>query len=256
MNKFIILLFSLVSLHTYAQKKKNYSEKVDEVTFDMIYVKGGEFQMGDRKGDLVLDTGENPSLPLHNVKISGFFVGKFEVTQNLWETVMGKNPSETKMGNLPVETVSWNDCQDFIKKLNTLTGKDYRLLTEAEWEYVARGGKKHSDEETGNVNITDRAWILDNSEGKLNAVGSKQPNELGIYDLQGNVWEWVNDWYAVDSYKKSMSDDPQGVQNGKEKVYRGGSYMSEEEFCRPAYRNYDEPQIKQSFIGLRLARSL
>lgn len=222
----------------------------------MIYVKGGTFQMGDRKGDLVLDTGENPSLPLREVKIDGFFVGKFEVTQALWESVMGSNPSELKVGNHPVESVSWNDCEEFIKKLNTLTGKDYRLLTEAEWEYVARGGKKHEKDKSSIENISSRAWVLNNADNTHQEVGTKAPNVLGIYDLQGNVWEWVNDWYAVDSYKKTGEDNPQGVQNGKEKAYRGGSFLSDENFCRPAYRNYDLPDIKQKFLGLRIGRSL
>ncbi|AZQ62887.1 formylglycine-generating enzyme family protein [Flammeovirga pectinis] len=253
---FTLLLGLSISLSSTAQKKKNYTDKVSEVTFDMIYVKGGSYKMGDRKGDLVLDTGVNPSLPIHEVHIDGFFVGKVEVTQALWETVMGNNPSEYKMGNNPVEMVSWNDCKQFIQKLNTLTGKEYRLLTEAEWEYVARGGKKLAQGMSSYENIMARAWLLPNSEDSHHEVGTKVPNELGIYDLQGNVWEWVNDWYSETSYKQSTENNPQGVQNGETKVFRGGSYLSDEFFCRPAYRNYDGIDIRQDFLGLRVARSL
>ncbi|NLR90931.1 formylglycine-generating enzyme family protein [Flammeovirga agarivorans] len=253
----IIALLCFSAFSTNAQKKKkNYTETIDHVSFDMIFVKGGTFEMGDRKGDLQLDTGENPSLPIHDVTISDFFVGKFEVTQQLWETVMGSNPSEHVKGGRPVENVSWNDCQEFIKKLNTLTGNDYRLLTESEWEYVVRGGKKYNKTNLGRENIPERAWILSNSDNTSHTAGTRFPNELGIYDLQGNVWEWVNDYYAVDSYKQAEQTNPQGVQNGKERVYRGGSFLSDENFCRPAYRNYDMPDIKQGFLGLRVARSL
>ncbi|KXX72104.1 hypothetical protein AVL50_02485 [Flammeovirga sp. SJP92] len=242
---------------SFAQKKKNYSDTAQGVSFDMVFVKGSTFKMGDKKGDLLLDNGVNPSVPVHEVTIDGFFVGKYEVTQALWGAVMGNNPSEMKMGNHPVETVSWDDCQEFLKKLNTLTGKDYRLLTESEWEYVARGGKKVSETDVASQNISQRAWIITNAQDNQHQeVGTKVANELGIYDLQGNVWEWVNDWYSESSYKQATKTNPQGVQNGTTKVYRGGSFISEEVFCRPAYRNFDKPDVKMNFLGLRIARSL
>ncbi|NME69425.1 formylglycine-generating enzyme family protein [Flammeovirga aprica] len=257
--KNILLFLSCILMvpSTYAQKKKNYTDTAQGVSFDMVFVKGSTFKMGDKKGDLLLDNGINPSVPVHEVTIDGFFVGKFEVTQALWEAVMGENPSEMKMGNHPVEMVSWNDCQEFLKKLNTLTGKDYRLLTESEWEYVTRGGKKGVKMDVSSQNIEQRAWMTSNTENNQHQeVGTKAANELGIYDLQGNVWEWVNDWYSETSYKQAMQSNPQGIQNGTDKVYRGGSFMSEVLFCRPAYRNFDKPDVKMNFLGLRIARSL
>ncbi|WP_052444335.1 SUMF1/EgtB/PvdO family nonheme iron enzyme [Flammeovirga sp. OC4] len=254
----ILFLSSFLIIHlASAQKKKNYTDKAQGVSFDMVFVKGGTFKMGDKKGDLLLDNGVNPSIPVHEVSIDGFFVGKHEVTQSLWEAVMGKNPSELKMGNHPVEMVSWNDCQEFLKKLNTLTGENYRLLTEAEWEYVTRGGKKMANTDAASQNIPMRAWISSNTDDHQHQeVGTRAANELGIYDLQGNVWEWVNDWYSETSYKQSTHSNPQGIQNGTTKVYRGGSFMSEALFCRPAYRNFDKPDVKMNFLGLRIARSL
>lgn len=256
-NIVAILICLILSSPSFAQKKKNYTDKAKDVSFDMIYVKGASFEMGNKKGDLLLDDGVNPSVPVHEVSIDGFFVGKFEVTQALWEAVMGSNPSELKIGNHPVETVSWDDCQVFLKKLNTLTGQKYRLLTESEWEFISRGGKKVANTNASNENISSRAWILSNTEDHTHQeVGTKAPNELGLYDVQGNVWEWVNDWYSETSYKQATQSNPQGVQNGTLKVFRGGSYMSEELFCRPAYRNFDKPSVKQDFLGLRIAKSL
>lgn len=256
-QKIVFILLSLIVVNTVSgQKKKNYIESAQGVSFEMVFIKGGSFQMGDKKGDLLLDTGVNPSTPVHQVNINNFFVGKFEVTQELWSAVMGENPSEKKKENHPVEMVSWNDCQEFTKKLNTLTGKDYRLLTEAEFEYVARGGKKEAKTDAANLDIPSRAWIFSNTEDHHHqAVGTKEPNNLGLYDLQGNVWEWVNDFYSETSYKESVASNPQGVQNGENKVFRGGSFTSEEIFCRPAYRNFDKPDVKQDFIGLRVALS-
>ena len=178
---------------------------VEGVSFDMVEVRGGTFRMGatsEQGSDA--DSDENP---VHSVTLSGYYIGKTEVTQALWKAVMGSNPSEFKGDNLPVEYVFWYDCQEFIRKLNALTGQDFRLPTEAEWEFACRGGNNSRGYKySGSDCIDDVAWYVDNSGSKTHPVATKLPNELGIYDMSGNVDEWCNDWYGY--YSRGAQTNP------------------------------------------------
>ena len=222
------------------------------VSFDMMYVKGGTFIMGatsEQGSDA--DSDEKPT---HRVTLSNFYIGKYEVTQALWEAVMGSNPSNWKGANLPVETVSWDDCQTFIRKLNALTGKNFRLPTEAEWEFAARGGNNSRGYKyAGSNNIGDVAWYDDNSGSKTHVVGTKSPNELGIYDMSGNVWEWCQDWYG--SYSSASQTNPTGASSGSYRVLRGGSWVNYAGCCRSSDRHNYAPGGRFSYCGLRLVLS-
>ncbi len=223
---------------------------VNGVTFEMIAVKGGTFTMGgtSEQGSYA---GSN-EFPTHSVTLSDYYIGKFEVTQELWVAVMGSNPSYFNGSNLPVEQVSWNDCQEFVTKLNGLTGKNFRLPTEAEWEYAARGGNISGGYKySGSNNINDVAWYSDNGGSKTHAVGTKSPNELGIYDMSGNVWEWCQDWYG--SYSSGSQTNPQGPSSGSYRVGRGGSWYYSAGYCRVSGRYYYAPVHRYSNLGLRLA---
>ena len=226
---------------------------VNGVTFKMLPVEGGTFTMGataeqgsDADGD---------EEPTHSVTLSSYYMGETEVTQALWQAVMGSNPSNFKGNNLPVETVSWNDCQTFINKLNQLLagqlgGKRFALPTEAQWEYAARGGKhskgyKYSGSNTlGNV-----AWFYDNSGSTTHAVGTKTPNELGLYDMSGNVWEWCSDWYG--SYGSGAQTNPTGPATGSNRVDRGGSWINWAWYCRVSSRNSSTPDHRLNYLGFR-----
>ena len=218
----------------------------------MVKVEAGSFNMG------ATPEMENPydsEKPVHRVTLTNnYYVGKYEVTQALWQAVMGSNPSNFKGDDLPVETVSWNDCQDFISKLNAMTGKRFRLPTEAEWEYAARGGKKSRGYQySGNNTLGDIAWYSGNSSSRTHAVGTKQPNELGIYDMAGNVWEWCQDWKG--SYSSSPLVNPIGAVSGSLRVYRGGSWSSSARGCRTSCRNCFTPNGRDNNLGLRLVLS-
>ena len=207
---------------------------VNGVSFEMVYVEGGTFDMGattEQGSDA-----ESDEYPVHSVTLSDYYIGKCEVTQELWEAVMGSNPSRFKGAQNPVENVSWNDCQEFVSMLNSLTGRTFRLPTEAEWEYAARGGKKSSHcKYSGSNNIFDVAWYHDNSRGKTHAVGTKSPNELGIYDMSGNVYEWCSDWYG--DYSAGAQTNPQGPSWGSSRVLRGGCWNHSARDCRVSYRH-------------------
>ena len=223
------------------------------ISIEMVKVEAGTFMMG------ATSEMENPTdneKPVHQVTLTNdYYMGKYEVTQALWQTVMGSNPSEFNGGTLPVETVNWNDCQEFISKLNSMTGRKFRLPTEAEWEYAARGGKKsRSYQYSGSSNISDVAWYDGNSGSKTHPVGTKQANELGIYDMTGNVWEWCQDWYG--SYSSSSQTNPTGAVSGAHRVYRGGSWDFYAGRCRLSYRRYGTPDYRNSILGLRLALSV
>ncbi len=223
---------------------------LDNLVNNMVYVAGGTFTMGGTS-EQGSDVYSNES-PTHSVTLSNFSIGKYEVTQAEWQAVMGSNPSNFTGDNLPVECVSCNDCQTFITKLNTLTGKNFRLPTEAEWEYAARGGSKSQGYKyAGSDNIDDVAWYTSNSGSTTHAVGTKQPNELGLYDMSGNVWEWCSDWYG--SYSSSSQTNPTGASSGSYRVYRGGSWSNSAGYCRVSDRSYDTPGFRFSLLGLRLA---
>ncbi len=226
----------------------SFTETVKGVSFDMIAIPGGTFQMGSNDG-------ESDEKPVHKVTVSDFLIGKTEVTQALWQAVMGTNPSNFKGNNLPVETVSWNDCQEFIKKVNQLTGKNYRLPTEAEWEYAAGGGTGNRTKWAGTNNessLGDYAWYDANSDSKTQTVGTKKSNALGLYDMSGNVWEWCSDWYGGDYYGSSPQNNPQGPASGSSRVYRGGSWDFNAPYCRSANRSNRIPDFRIDGLGFRL----
>lgn len=229
---------------------KDFSETVSGVSFDMVYVKGGTFQMGATEDD---EEAWDDEKPVHSVTLSGYYIGKHEVTQGLWKAVMGSNPSDFAKGdNYPVERVNWNDVQEFLTKLNQLTGKKYVLPTEAQWEYAARGGAKSKGYKySGSNTIGDVAWYNDNSEQSTHSVGTKAPNELGIYDMTGNVWEWCGDWY--DSYSDASQTNPTGPASGSYREYRGGAWLSHARFCRVSYRGYNAPDSRYGNLGFRVA---
>ncbi len=231
-------------------KNNDETFTVNGVTFKMIAVEGGTFMMGAADDDTEAWDNEKPA---HQVTLSSYSIGQTEVTQALWVSVMGTNPSRfTGDQNRPVERVSWDDCQAFITKLNEMTGKTFRLLTEAEWEYAARGGKlSHGYKYSGSNNIDDVAWYYNNSSGSTHPVGTKSPNELGIYDMSGNVWEWVNDRFGY--YSSEAQINPTGPTTGSERVCRGGSWYLRVEDGRVTDRRNDSPSIVYDRLGLRLA---
>jgi formylglycine-generating enzyme required for sulfatase activity len=219
---------------------------------EMVYIPGGTFTMGctDEQGNDCWDW-ENPA---HKVTLGGYYIGKYEVTQAQWKSVMGDNPSYWQGDNLPVENVSWDDIQTFIGKLNSSTGKSYRLPTEAEWEYAARGGVGSRGYKYSGSNTPDAVvWYDGNSAGKTHPVGSKSPNESGLYDMSGNVWEWCSDWY--DDYGSASQTDPRGPSTGSDHVARGGSWSSTAGFCRVSLRGSNSPDFRINFISFRLACS-
>ena len=224
----------------------------DGVSIEMVRVEAGTFTMGATSE--MKDPWDDEK-PTHQVTLTNdYYIGKYEVTQALWKAVMGKNPSDFKGDNLPVEKVSWDDCQEFISKLNRITGKTFRLPTEAEWEYAARGGKKSRGYQYGGSNnISDVAWYDSNSGYKTHAVGSKQANELGIYDMTGNVREWCLDRYG--KYSSSSKTNPTGATSGAGRLYRGGSWAGYAWDCRSSYRNYYSPGSRYNHLGLRLVLS-
>ncbi|MBQ7443103.1 MAG: SUMF1/EgtB/PvdO family nonheme iron enzyme [Bacteroidaceae bacterium] len=220
------------------------------VSFKMIRVEGGTFTMGatseqgyDAEGD---------EKPAHQVTLSSYYIGETEVTQALWEAVMGSNPSYFKGGNRPVEQVSWDDCRTFISRLNSATGRNFRLPTEAEWEYAARGGKRSQGYKYSGSNTLDNvAWYDDNSGGETHPVKTKSPNELGLYDMSGNIWEWCYDWKG--SYSSSSQTNPTGRSSGSGRVNRGGGWFNDAGDCRVSPRSLDAPGYRGSYLGFRLA---
>ncbi len=230
----------------------NETFNVNGIEFKMISVEGGTFIMGgtpEQAGEALSD-----EYPTHEVKLSTFAIGETEVTQALWQAVMGNNPSDhTGDPNCPVDNVSWNDCQAFISNLNNITGKHFRLPTEAEWEFAARGGNAcNGYKYSGGNTIDNIAWYRNNSDNATHAVGKMTPNELGIYDMSGNVWEWVQDWYG--SYSSEAQTNPSGVITGTDRVRRGGSYLvPESNYLRVSRRFLEAPNHRLNDIGLRLA---
>lgn len=249
---FFIIVLLLTSIMTYAQKKFKTCT-VNGVTFNMIIVKGGSFDMG-----ATFEQGEDAifrELPVHNVAQRSFRIAETEVTNALWKAVMGNVPSLVKDNNMPVENVSYNDCIDFINKLNKLTGRKFRLPTEAEWEFAARGGRltKFSKFPGGN-NASSVGWFDYNSRYQVHAVKTKASNELGIYDMGGNVWEWCSDFYS--EYTSKSQDCPTGPKTGIYRVIRGGSWNSGEFAMRVSYRYAYYPGTPTNNIGLRLAENM
>ena len=215
---------------------------------EFVRVKGGSFHMGDQFGD-----GSSDEKPVHKVRVHGFYMGKYEVTQGQWRAIMGANPSGFKKGdNYPVERVSWDDAQKFIRKLNRKTGKNFRLPTEAEWEFTARsGGKK--EKYAGSDSADEVAWYgYEKSGESTHPKGEKKPNGLGLYDMSGNVWEWCSDWYGENYYNDSPRDNPKGPSSGSLRVIRGGSWGYSPRYVRAAYRRRYAPGGRDGSLGFRL----
>ncbi len=238
------------------QVLKNYKNEYSQPRvkkdnpFVMVFVKGGTFEMGSNEGN-------EDEKPIHTVILSDFYIGATEVTQAQWVAIMGHNPSKWKGDNLPVEEVSWDDIQLFLKKLNLQTGQTYRLPTEAEWEYAARGGSEASQtsyQYAGSNTLGEVAWYGDNSGGTTHPVGQKKPNALGLYDMSGNVWEWCNDYYDSNYYQNSPTKNPQGSLSGHFRILRGGSWSHDSQNCRVARRLWFFPNYWVSRSGFRLVR--
>jgi formylglycine-generating enzyme required for sulfatase activity len=225
----------------------------DPFESQMVFVRGGTFKMGNKNW---LDS-KGSDKPVHTVTLSDFHIGKFTVTQAQWKVFSGYNRSKFKGDDLPIEQFSWDFVQAFIKNLNEKTGRKYRLPTEAEWEYAARGGQNSRGYKyAGSNNIDEVAWYIDNSGKKTHPVGQKKPNELGLYDMSGNVWEWCQDWYDSDYYKNSPKNNPTGPVTGSNRVIRGGSWGDSAVYCRVSYRDSAAPDYGFfSFIGFRLLRT-
>lgn len=240
--------------------------KNDPVIFDMVFVEGGSFRMGSNDGD-------KDEKPMHTVILNSFYIGKYEVTQKQWSSVMENNPSFFKYcDNCPVEQVSWHDVKEFIRKLNQITANTYRLPTEAEWEYASKGGNKSNGYlYSGSNNVDDVAWHKRNSDSITHPVRQKQSNELGLFDMSGNVREWCSDWYGSDYYSHSLTKNPLGPSCGSSRLLRGGGWNDPARRCRNTYRCGDDPGYRYSdkqesndvpgykflvsrYLGLRLVR--
>ena len=229
--------------------------RTNSIGMEFMLIPAGFFMMGR---DPAFEEGDDDERPQHTVNISKpFYLGKYEVTQAQWVAVMGNNPSRFKGRNNPVEHVSWHDVQEFIRRLNAQEGRtQYRLPTEAEWEYAARAGAttayffgddKHA--------LSGYAWYGGNSGDRLHPVGQKQPNAWGLYDVYGNVREWVQDWFVATYYASSPGTDPQGPSSGEYRVLRGGGWNDLAEHCRSADRHDSTPDVRFVNIGFRLAFS-
>jgi len=225
-----------------------------EIEDNMVAVKGGCFRMGNS-----FDDGNEDEKPVHKVCVSDFNISRFEVTQDQWLAVMGNNPSHFSGCGLkcPVEMVSWDDIQAFLLRLNQLTGKKYRLPTEAEWEYAAGGGGKNQKwaGTSKESSLGNYAWYEANSNGRPHPVGQKKPNDLGLYDMTGNVWEWLGDRYGENYYRESPVDNPLGPSSGSERILRGGSWYFDSRNIRISLRLRDNPVYRNFIFGFRLALS-
>jgi formylglycine-generating enzyme required for sulfatase activity len=221
----------------------------EEIASTMLSISGGTFSMGCEASEKNCEKDEFPN---HTVSLSDFRINKYEVTQSQWLTIMNTKPSDFKgCESCPVEQVSWEDAQAFIDKLNKLTGKSYRLPTEAEWEYAARGGK--SEIYSGSNMLNEVAWFGDNSGNETHPVGQKAANGYGIYDMSGNVWEWCNDWYG--EYSSNSQTNPQGPSNGLYRVIRGGSWNNKSKSCKVSSRYNNSRSNRYYNLGFRLAHT-
>ena len=225
---------------------------IDQIIGQMVNISAGTFWMGATDADQQLCKVPN-ELPRHQVKLSAFAISKYPVTQAQWQAVMGNNPSNFKGDDRPVEQVSWNDCQAFCQKLSSITGKTFRLPTEAEWECACRAGTQtiwHFGNDQGVLG--QYAWFSGNSGYQTHPVGQLKPNAWDLYDMLGNVWEWCQDWFDERYYASSPQDNPQGLSGGQYRVLRGGGYDNFPLYCRPAYRNRNLPVDQRYYFGLRV----
>ena len=233
---------------------------MNRVRFVMKYVEGGTFQMGSADNDAFSD-----EYPQHSVTLNSFYMGETEVTQELWNAVMGttivqqrnkadsSGPLRGVGSNYPMYYVNWYECQEFVQTLNHLSGRHFRLPTEAEWEYAAKGGNRGKGYKfAGSGSLGESAWYSFNSDSTTHPVKSKIPNELGLYDMSGNVWEWCSDRYGSNYYSNSPLDNPQGDNGGRNNVVRGGSWYSKPSYCRLTKRHSLYPYHRNTCYGIRL----
>ncbi|MFC1565061.1 formylglycine-generating enzyme family protein [candidate division KSB1 bacterium] len=225
---------------------EDIKEIAGEIERNMALIQPGEFMMGSMDGRSV-------EKPVHLVKLDEFYINKYEVTQREWQAIMGNNRSNFKGDNRPAEKVNWSDQEEFFRRLTAISGKKYRLPTEAEWEYACRAGSStkycFGDSES---QLGEYAWYSSNSESTTHDVGQKKPNAWDLYDMHGNVWEWCSDWYG--SYSPAPVDNPEGPASGQHRVLRGGSYHYPGDLSRSAYRNYCRLDHRNDTIGFRCAR--
>jgi sulfatase modifying factor 1 len=224
----------------------------DPITgMEFVWIKGGEFLMGCGVSDTECQDNEKPA---HTVRVDGFWMGKYEVTQAQWQKIMGENPSNFKGDTRPVEQVSWNDAQEFIEQLNSRSGMTFRLPTEAEWEYAARAGTQtvYSFGDDANK-LGEYAWYCENSGNQTHSVGQRKPSAWGLYDMHGNVWELCQDWYGP--YARTPATDPRGPDSGSVRVVRGGSWIGSAVSCRSASRGRVAPDDRIGRVGFRLLRT-
>ena len=247
-----IIATILLPIYIYAQNIANEisNSVIQNLIDNMIHIEGGTFLMGG-----TAEQGSEPSdfeHPIHEVTLSSFSIGKYEVTQEEWEAIMGANPSRYSGARHPVEQVSYRDCYRFIRKLNKLTGLKFRLPTEAEWEFAARGGNQSNRYKyAGGNDITKVAWMSEDSSDGTHDVGLKEPNELGLFDMSGNVWEWCSDMFG--GYSEATQTNPKGAGRSSFYVFRGGSWANESWYCRVSVRYGNLPRIRSVNLGLRLA---
>ncbi|MDR3340433.1 MAG: formylglycine-generating enzyme family protein [Candidatus Symbiothrix sp.] len=246
----MILLFAEATAYCQSdlQEADSYLAAGNQKGFKMVYVQGGTFTMGCTERGKNYDSDAKPA---HQVTLSDFYIGRYEVTQKQWKDIMGinANPSYFKGDSLPVENISWEEVQEFIRKLNIQTNENYRLPTEAEWEYACRGGECPAQYKySGSNKVSNVAWFRENSSGQTHPVGQKSPNKLGIYDMCGNVWEWCSDWKSA--YSSDSQTDPTGPSSGHRRIARGGSWNSDAWHVRVLYRDSSLPG---GHLGFRLA---
>ena len=227
---------------------------------EMVWIEGGTFTMGSNNAPEGVSHSYDASRPEHQVSVGGFYLCRYEVTQGVWVAVMGENPAKFTPATghsgdlLPVESVSWSDAQQFVAMLSQQTGMRFRLPTEAEWEYAARGGQKSQRlpyAGTGRGRLEHYGWFCVNSERCTHPVGTLLPNELGLYDMSGNVAEWCSDW--MESYSEGEQTNPRGPREGESRVLRGGHYNSVSAACTVYDRSWYVPSGKSEYFGLRLA---
>jgi formylglycine-generating enzyme required for sulfatase activity len=243
--------YTLIAVLAACWSTASFSQNVevnlnDTVKLEMVFVEGGTFIMGS-------DFGKKDAHPAHQVRLDDFYIGKFEFTQKQWIAVSGDNPSEIPCMKCPVNDFSWEQLMDFISKLNQQTGNTFRLPTEAEWEYAAQGGQLSKGYKySGSNNIEEVAWLKPNGNDQQHEVGQLKPNELGLYDMNGNAWELCQDWYDKKFYQRSSRENPVNTEEAKYRVSRGASWMSPAHYCERHYRNTDHPHHKRGNGGFRL----